>query len=49
MRPLFERGLLRSVVSAAYPLTKLAAAHGRAERGGKSTYGKVVTETGSGG
>ena len=49
MRPLFERGLLRSVVSAAYPLEQVAEAHGRVERGGEGTYGKVVVEVGSGG
>ena len=49
MRPLFERGLLRSVVSAAYPLEKVAEAHGRVEQGGEGTYGKVVVEVGSGG
>ena len=49
MRPLFERGLLRSVVSAAYPLEKVAEAHGRVERGGEGTYGKVVVEVGANG
>lgn len=48
MRPLFERGLLRSVVSAAYPLEGVAEAHGRVERGGEGTYGKVVVEVGPG-
>ena len=49
MRPLFERGLLRSVVSAVYPLERVAEAHGRVEQGGEGTYGKVVVEVGSGG
>lgn len=44
MRPLFERGLLRSVVSATYPLERVAEAHERLEGGGEGVHGKLVVE-----
>jgi len=44
LRVLLERGQLRPVVSATYPLERLAEAHERIERGGEGVYGKVVVK-----
>ena len=42
MRDLFERGQLKSVVGASYPLGEVAEAHRLLERGGSAVHGKIV-------
>jgi len=42
LRALFERGQLRSVVGASYPLEQVAEAHRLLERGGSAVSGKIV-------
>ncbi len=44
LRTLFERGQIKSVVGATYPLEKLGEAHSRVEQGGEGLRGKVVVE-----
>ena len=44
LRVLFERGRIKSVVGATYPLEKLGEAHSRLEKGGEGLRGKVVVE-----
>ena len=44
LRVLLERGQLKSVVGATYPLEKLGEAHSRLEKGGEGLRGKVVVE-----
>ncbi len=42
MAPLFDRGLLRSVVDKTFPLEQLSEAHAHFEQGGDATHGKIV-------
>ena len=44
LRVLFERGQIKSVIGATYPLGKLGEAHDRVEKGGEGLRGKVVVE-----
>jgi len=42
MRALFERGQLKSVIGASYPLAEVSEAHRLLEQGGSAVHGKVV-------
>lgn len=42
LRPLLERGQLRSVIGKSFPLQEVAAAHKLLEQGGAAVHGKIV-------